>query len=75
MAMSDFKAIEINNISKSYDKGKIVALDNVTLSVKKGELFGLVGPDGAGKTTLLRIIATLLLPDNGEAKLDEFDCI
>lgn len=75
MAMSDFKAIEINNISKSYDKGKIVALDNVSLSVKKGELFGLVGPDGAGKTTLLRIIATLLLPDSGGAKLDEYDCI
>ncbi len=75
MVMSDFKAIEVKNISKNYDKGKIVALDNISFDVKKGELFGLVGPDGAGKTTLLRIIATLLLQDSGEAKLDNFDCV
>ena len=53
--------IEINNLSKSYDK--LVALDDISLSIKSGELFGLLGPDGAGKTTLFKILSTLMLPD------------
>ena len=43
-------AIEVNNISKYY--GKVQALNNVSFSVKKGEVFGLIGPDGAGKTSM-----------------------
>ena len=54
-------AIEVNNISKSY--GKVRALDSVSFSVEKGEVFGLIGPDGAGKTSMFRILCTLLLPD------------
>lgn len=65
--------IEINNISKSYDD--IQALKNISLNVNKGELFGLIGPDGAGKTTLMRILTTLLLPDSGEAKMDNLDVV
>ncbi|MFQ5445299.1 MAG: ABC transporter ATP-binding protein [Saprospiraceae bacterium] len=61
------QAIKIQNISKSFDKTK--ALDNVSFEVKEGELFGLIGPDGAGKSTLFRIIATLLLPDEGRASV------
>ena len=57
--------IAVNNISKSY--GNVMALSDVSFSVDKGELFGLIGPDGAGKTTLFRILCTLLLPDAGEA--------
>ncbi|MCY1720985.1 ABC transporter ATP-binding protein [Prolixibacteraceae bacterium Z1-6] len=60
--------IEIQNISKSYKEVK--ALNEISLKVNNGELFGLIGPDGAGKTTLLRILTTLLLPDSGSAKMD-----
>ena len=66
-------AIEVNNISKHY--GKVEALNNVSFSVKKGEVFGLIGPDGAGKTSLYRILCSLLLPDNGTAIVDGFDVI
>ena len=66
-------AIEVENVSKRY--GRIEALHNVSLSVERGEIFGLIGPDGAGKTTLFRIIATLLLADSGRATVDGHDVI
>ena len=66
-------AIEVNNISKSY--GTIMALDNVSLSVKRGEIFGLIGPDGAGKTTLFKILVTLLNADAGTALVDGLDVV
>ena len=64
-------AIEVKNVSKRY--GAVQALDDVSFSVKKGEVFGLIGPDGAGKTTLYRILCTLLLPDAGSSFVDGFD--
>ena len=64
-------AIEVHNISKSY--GKVKALDDVSFSVGKGEVFGLIGPDGAGKTSMFRILCTLLLPDKGTASVDGYD--
>ena len=66
-------AIQVNNISKSY--GKVRALDSVSFSVEKGEVFGLIGPDGAGKTSMFRILCTLLLPNEGTAKVDGFDTV
>lgn len=66
-------AIEIINVSKSY--GEVKALDDISLSVEKGEIFGLIGPDGAGKTSLIRILVTLLLPDSGSAFLDGRDVV
>ncbi len=66
-------SIQINSISKSYNN--VRALDNINLSIKKGELFGFIGPDGAGKTSLFRILTTLLLPDKGAAKVEEFDVV
>jgi len=66
-------AIEVNNISKNY--GRVRALDSVSFSVEKGEVFGLIGPDGAGKTSMFRILCTLLLPDEGTAKVDGFDTV
>ena len=66
-------AIEVHNLSKSY--GKVQALDNVSFSVERGELFGLIGPDGAGKTTLFRLLTTLISPDSGRAEVDGFDIV
>ena len=66
-------AIEVNNVSKSY--GTVKALDGVSFTVGKGEVFGLIGPDGAGKTTLYRILCTLLLPEGGAATVDGFDTV
>jgi ABC-type multidrug transport system ATPase subunit len=63
--------IEVSHVSKSY--GKVQALRNVSFSVKQGELFGLIGPDGAGKSTLFRILTTLLLPDQGSARVLDAD--
>ena len=65
--------ITINKISKSY--GKTRALNEIGLEVNDGEIFGLIGPDGSGKTSLFRIIATLLLPDSGTAKVFELDIV
>jgi ABC-2 type transport system ATP-binding protein len=56
--------IEIKNLSKSYND--ILAVNNVSYNVAKGEMFGLVGPDGAGKTTTIRTLCGLLIPDNGD---------
>lgn len=66
-------AIEVNHVSKSY--GRVKALDDVSFSVSKGEVFGLIGPDGAGKTTLYRLLTTLLLPEKGCLKVDGFDTV
>lgn len=64
-----------NSISKTFylPKKEIHALKPTTLNIKKGEVFGFLGPNGAGKTTLLRIIATILTPTSGEAKINGFD--
>jgi len=66
-------SIIINSLTKSYEK--TVALDDASFVVEEGELFGLIGPDGAGKTTLFRILATLLIPDGGTAKLEGWDTV
>lgn len=69
-------AIYINNISKTYPgKQPVIALDNINLQIKEGELFGLIGPDGAGKTSLFRILTTLLLADSGSATVDGIDIV
>lgn len=65
--------IRVQDITKSY--GKTQALKGVSLDVKKGELFGLIGPDGAGKTTLMRILMSLLLPDGGMATMNGYNVV
>ena len=65
--------IEVKDIHKQY--GDTVALEKVSLSVDKGELFGLIGPDGAGKTSLMRILMSLLLPDGGSASMNGLDVV
>ena len=56
--------IEIKNVSKSF--GEKVALENVSLEIPEGKIFGLLGPNGAGKTTLIRIINRITIPTSGQ---------
>jgi len=60
-------AIEAKALDKKFET--TVALDKVTFSVEKGELFGFIGPDGGGKTTLFRILVSLMIPDAGSARV------
>ena len=66
-------SITIHNLSKSY--GDTHAVQHLSLEVKKGELFGLIGPDGAGKTTIFRMLTTLILPDEGSATVEGSDIV
>ena len=65
--------LEIKNLTKMY--GSFRALNQLNLTINKGEVFGFVGPNGAGKTTTMRIICGLLQPTYGEVMLDEIDAI
>ena len=65
--------IKIESLHKSYDTTK--AVNGITLSVNKGEMFGLVGPDGAGKTTTIRVMCGLLNPDEGNVSLLDKDIV
>jgi len=67
--------IQLNHIRKTYNKGKVVALEDISFTVENGEIFGLIGPDGAGKSSLFRILTTLLLADSGQASVDGFDVV
>jgi ABC-2 type transport system ATP-binding protein len=64
-------SIEVNNISKSYGAQK--ALDNISFSVKKGEIVGFLGPNGAGKSTLMKILTTYIAADEGTAVVNGYD--
>lgn len=65
--------IEIRNLSKSYNKGAVKAVDSLDLKVNKGEIFGFLGPNGAGKTTTIKMIVGLLNPDSGSILIDGTD--
>ena len=65
----------LNNIKKTYNNKTVTAVNDVSFSVEKGELFGLIGPDGAGKSSIFRILTTVLLPDSGTASVGGFDII
>ena len=60
--------IQCKNVSKSF--GEKVALDNVSVDIPKGKIFGLLGPNGAGKTTLIRIINRITIPNSGQVTFD-----
>src|SRR5579859_526035 len=69
--------VNVSAIEKTYvtRKAKTKALDGISFSVDKGEVFGIIGPDGAGKTSLFRILTTLLLPDAGTAMVNGLDTV
>ncbi|MCE9586739.1 MAG: ATP-binding cassette domain-containing protein [Verrucomicrobia bacterium] len=73
MSESKTHAIVVNDLVKSF--GERRALDGISLEVRRGELFCLLGPNGGGKSTLFRILATLSLPDSGTAKIAGHDVV
>lgn len=66
-------AVGLKDVTKRY--GNLISLDKINLSVERGEVFGLIGPDGSGKSTLYKILATLMKPDNGAATVCGFDTV
>jgi len=66
-------AIEIYNLTKKF--GDFTAVDNLSLTVKEGEIFGFLGPNGAGKSTTIRVLCTLAQPTSGSAKIAGFDLV
>lgn len=66
-------SIEINSLSKKY--GSIQAVDNISLKVNEGEIFGFLGPNGAGKSTTMMILTTLLKPTSGSAQVAGYDVV
>jgi len=66
-------AIEINSLSKEF--GKVKAVENISLEVKEGEIFGFLGPNGAGKSTTMMILTTLLKPTSGKALVAGYDVV
>jgi ABC-2 type transport system ATP-binding protein len=73
MTASSTDAVVVDRLHKTF--ARTVALDGVSVSVARAELFGFVGPDGGGKTTLFRILATLLVPDKGRARVLDRDVV
>ena len=69
------KAVIAEHLVKTYDKGKVRALDDLNLDVEQGTVLGILGPNGAGKTTTVRILATLLRPDSGRAVVNGIDVL
>ena len=65
--------IEVQNLTKIYDEGNVLAVDDISFNIKKGEIFALLGPNGAGKTTTISILATLLTSTNGEAYVNNYN--
>lgn len=65
--------IDIKDLTKKYKD--VVAVSNLNIKIKKGEIFSLLGTNGAGKTTTIKILSTLLLPTNGEVKINNLDLI
>lgn len=65
--------IDVKNLSKSYSKGKVKAVDSLNLQIKRGEIFGFLGPNGAGKTTTIKMMIGLLNPDIGSVSINGYD--
>ena len=66
------EVIRVKNLSKIFKKN-IIAINEVSFTVKEGEIFGFLGPNGAGKTTTIKVLTTLLKPTKGEVNVASFD--
>ena len=66
-------ALEINDLTKHYDE--LIAVNRISLEVRKGEIFGFLGPNGAGKTTTIRILTGVIKPDGGTGKIMGYDVL
>lgn len=73
--MNEENIIEIKNLRKSFDNGKIIALNGVDLEIKKGEFVSIIGPSGSGKSTLLNMLGALDRPDEGFICVADYDLI
>ena len=69
------KSVIAENLVKTYRKGQVIALNDLSLDVEEGTVLGVLGPNGAGKTTTVRILTTLLKPDSGHATVSGIDVI
>ena len=67
--------IKIENLSKSYNQGAVKAVDNLSLQVRAGEIFGFLGPNGAGKTTTIKMMVGLLKPDSGSITINGYNIL
>src|SRR5713226_1322546 len=67
--------IGVENLEKRYRAGAIKAVDGISFSVRKGEVFGLLGPNGAGKTTTIGVLTTRVLPTGGRATVAGIDVV
>jgi len=73
MSQSNDFVIETHGLTRHFKK--VVAVDQLSLSISHGEIFGLVGPDGAGKTTTIRLLCAIMNPTSGSAKVAGFDTV
>jgi ABC-2 type transport system ATP-binding protein len=65
--------IKIKNLTKTYGKNR--GIENVSLEVNQGEIFGFIGPNGAGKSTTIKLLLNLIFPNSGEAKIFDLNCV
>jgi len=68
-------AVEAHHVVRTFNDGDVRALNDVSLNVPTGEVFGLLGPNGSGKTTMVRILSTILAPSGGSATVNGFDVV
>lgn len=71
----DKKMIKVNNISKSYNKDSEKAVDNLSFTVEKGQIVGIIGPNGSGKTTTIKMMTGIIKPDSGTIKIGDYDIV
>ncbi len=69
--MEDTAIFSIQNVSKTYAKSSVKAVDHISLEVKDGEVFGFLGPNGAGKSTTIKLLTGILTPDEGDIVIDD----